>query len=156
MRWIWMTVAIMFLTLASCQSDATLPPIIETHVAATDIPPTSSEPSTSPTPAESSTMEASVSTPSSALTGMPPNETVDKIVTLVTQHLAQQQAISVEQIVLVEAQPMVWRDASLGCPRPNVDYMPVETPGFRIVLEAGGETYVYHTDETRRFVQCNR
>lgn len=159
MKWIWMIVQIVFLTLAACQSDTALPPMAETPVAATDIPPTLSEPSLSTTPTiptESSTMEASVSTSSPSSTRMPPNDTAQKMVTLVTQHLAQQQAIPAEQIVLVDARPTVWSDASLGCPRPNVDYMPMETPGFRIVLETGGETYVYHTDETRRFVQCNQ
>lgn len=156
MRRIWMIGTIMFLAIAACQSDAALPPVIETRVAATDFPPTLPEASTSTTPTKSSTMEASISSTSPELTAMPPDETAQKMVSLVTQHLAQQQAMPADQIALVEVQRTVWRDASLGCPRPNVDYMPMETPGFRIVLETGGETYVYHTDETRRFVQCNR
>jgi hypothetical protein len=86
----------------------------------------------------------------------PPNETADKMVTLVKQHLAQKLSIAVDQIMLSAVKPVVWRDAGLGCPKPGVDYIQMETPGYNILLEAGGKTYTYHTDETKRFVQCNK
>jgi hypothetical protein len=86
----------------------------------------------------------------------PPNETAETMVTLVKQHLAQRVGVPVDQIVVAEVKPVVWRDAGLGCPKPGVDYLRVETPGYNILLEAGGETYRYHTDETKRFVPCNQ
>ena len=57
---------------------------------------------------------------------------------------------------LEEIKSVRWRDASLGCPKPGVDYIQVETPGYNILLQTGGSTYSYHTDETRRFVACNK
>lgn len=39
-----------------------------------------------------------------------------------------------------------WSDASLGNPQPGEAYAQVITPGFKIVLTAGGEDYEYHTD----------
>ncbi len=87
---------------------------------------------------------------------IPLDAAAQKLVILVKEHLAQQLGIPVEQITLSEVKPAVWRDASLGCPKPAVDYIPMETPGYRIVLEAGGRTYNYHTDEVKRFVVCNR
>ena len=85
----------------------------------------------------------------------PPDETSEKMVTLVKGHMAQRLGIAVDQIVLSEIKSVVWRDASLGCPKPSIDYIQVETPGYTILLQAGGQTYTYHTDQTRRFVQCN-
>jgi hypothetical protein len=86
----------------------------------------------------------------------PPDESAEKMVALVKAHLAQKLSIPVDQIVLSEIKPVVWRDASLGCPKPGIDYIQVETPGYNISLAAGGKTYTYHTDQSRRFVQCNK
>ncbi|HET9590622.1 MAG TPA: hypothetical protein VFO91_17675 [Anaerolineales bacterium] len=85
-----------------------------------------------------------------------PDAAVQKMVDLAKGDLAQRLGIPIDQIALVEVRPTVWRDASLGCPQPAIDYIPMETPGYKIVLEAGGQTYNYHTDDDRRFVLCNR
>jgi hypothetical protein len=85
-----------------------------------------------------------------------PDAVSQKMVTLVKEHLAQKLGIPVEQITLSEVRPAMWRDASLGCPKPAIDYIQVETPGFNILLEAGGQTYNYHTNQSNRFVMCNR
>lgn len=86
----------------------------------------------------------------------PPDEASEKMVILVKGHLAQRLGIAVDQIVLSDVKPVVWRDASLGCPKPAIDYIPMETPGYKILLEAGGQTYNYHTDADKRFVLCSR
>jgi hypothetical protein len=77
-------------------------------------------------------------------------------VTLVKEHLARRLGIPLDQIALLEVKPAVWRDASLGCPKPAIDYIPMETPGYNIVLKTGERTYNYHTDQTKRFVVCNK
>ena len=87
---------------------------------------------------------------------MPPNEAAETLVTLVKGHLAKRLGIAPDQIVLSDIKPVVWRDAGLGCPKPSIDYIQVETPGYNILLEASGNTYRYHTDQTKRFVPCNR
>ena len=84
----------------------------------------------------------------------PPDEVSAKMVSLVKGHLAQRLNIAVDQIVVSDIKPVVWRDAGLGCPKPGVDYIQMKTPGYNILLEAGGNTYRYHTDETKRFVPC--
>jgi len=45
-------------------------------------------------------------------------------------------------------------DASLGCPKPDMVYAQVITPGFLVVLEAMGDEYEYHTDVGRFVVPC--
>ena len=86
----------------------------------------------------------------------PPNEAAASLVSLVKQHLSKQLNIAVDQILLSDIKPVVWRDAGLGCPKPGVDYIQVKTPGYNILLEASGQTYIYHTDETKRFVPCRK
>jgi hypothetical protein len=85
-----------------------------------------------------------------------PNGSAERMITLVKQHLAQRLSLTVDQIVLSDVKPVVWRDAGLGCAKPGVDYIQRETPGYTILLEAQGKSYRYHTDETKRFVPCNR
>ena len=118
-----------------------------------------------PTVSPGATPESPPAQPSNPLltpedTDMPspitPDAVSQKMVTLVKEHLAQKLGIPVEQIALSELKPVVWRDASLGCPKPAIDYIQVETPGFNILLEAGGQTYNYHTNQSDRFVMCNR
>ena len=84
----------------------------------------------------------------------PVDASAEKMIELVRSHLAEKVGMATEQILLSEVKAVVWRDASLGCPKPAVDYIQVETPGYRIVLEAGGNTYNYHTDQDKRFVLC--
>jgi hypothetical protein len=46
----------------------------------------------------------------------------------------------------VSVEEVEWPDGCLGVQRPNVACIQVITPGFRIVLEADGARYEYHTD----------
>jgi hypothetical protein len=47
-----------------------------------------------------------------------------------------------------------WSDTSLGCPEPGMMYAQVITPGFLVMIEAEGQQYEYHTDESRFVVLC--
>jgi hypothetical protein len=69
--------------------------------------------------------------------------------------LAQRLGVSVDEIAIKEVKAVEWKDASLGCPTRGVNYVQVVTPGYRIVLEAKGQTYDYRTDGRRIFL-CER
>lgn len=58
--------------------------------------------------------------------------------------LSQRLGIPAESITVVEAQEVVWPDASLGCAQPDMMYVQVLTPGYQVVLEADGQLYDYH------------
>ena len=45
-----------------------------------------------------------------------------------------------------------WPDACLGIAQRDVACAEVITPGYRIILEANGATYEYHTDGGSRAV----
>lgn len=62
------------------------------------------------------------------------------------QDLSQQLGIAREDIDVLSVEAVQWPDASLGCPEPGKMYIQMVTPGYRIVLSAGGQEYVYHTD----------
>jgi hypothetical protein len=49
-----------------------------------------------------------------------------------------------------------WRDSSLGCPKPGMNYLQVITPGYKIILESQSKRYEYHSDTNRRVVRCDK
>ncbi|MDA1188392.1 MAG: hypothetical protein O2854_01740 [Chloroflexi bacterium] len=54
-----------------------------------------------------------------------------------------------ESVQLDSAIDMEWPDASLGNPKLGQSYAQVITPGYKLVLEVGDDTYVYHTSMDR-------
>jgi len=62
--------------------------------------------------------------------------------------LAQRLKIDVNSITLVSVQPVDWPDACLGIQQPDVMCAQVITPGYKIILEANGQQYEYHTNES--------
>ena len=56
-------------------------------------------------------------------------------------------AINVKGVEFVE-----WPDSCLGVSQPDMVCAEVITPGYRIILEANGQTYEYHTDGGSRAV----
>lgn len=72
------------------------------------------------------------------------------------QDLAQRLGVSVDSITVREVEEVEWRDSSLGCPEPGKAYLQVITPGYKIILEAQGKSYEYHTDRGKNVVLCQR
>ncbi len=65
------------------------------------------------------------------------------------QDLSKRLGMSLEEIEVQSVKAVEWPDASLGCPQPGMMYAQVITPGYRILLKAGDETYEYHSDQKR-------
>lgn len=68
--------------------------------------------------------------------------------------LAQRLAVSVNEIILVEATSVVWPDASLGCPQEGMAYAQVLTPGYLIRLESGNKEFEYHASKGTFITYC--
>ena len=45
---------------------------------------------------------------------------------------------------VVSSEAVTWPDASIGCPRPGMQYAQVLVPGFRIRIQASTELLEYH------------
>jgi len=69
--------------------------------------------------------------------------------------LAQELAIAATDITIVAVEATEWRDSSLGCPKPGMNYLQVITPGYKITLAAQGQRYEYHSDTNKRVVRCD-
>jgi hypothetical protein len=81
-------------------------------------------------------------------------DTMEKLLDLIKQDLSRRIGANRDQINVVESQRVQWPDSSLGCPEPDMAYLMVITPGYRIVLEAGGQEHYYHTNDNDYFVYC--
>jgi hypothetical protein len=57
---------------------------------------------------------------------------------------ARRTGIEVAALKVASAERVTWLDGSLGCPEPDVMYTQALVPGYRIRIEAGGETLDYH------------
>jgi len=76
----------------------------------------------------------------------------DAVAAKCRKDLAGRLKVPAEQIAVVDVQAKVWPDAALGMPEPGKVYAQVQTPGWRIVLEAQGTRYLYTASErTCRF-----
>jgi len=98
----------------------------------------------------------------SDMTGLPDNPTADSAAAqssgaeaLASKTLSEHLSRPVEEIEVVSVTPIDWPDSSLGCPRPDRQYMQVITPGHVAVLRHGGATYHVHMAGGRAFV-CER
>jgi hypothetical protein len=68
--------------------------------------------------------------------------------------IAEALGVAPGDVTVIDASSEVWPDASLGCPEPDMLYAQVLTPGFRILVEAGGEQIEFHADERGNIVRC--
>lgn len=59
--------------------------------------------------------------------------------------LSQRTGADIGLIKLASIERVQWSDTSLGSPQPGMMYAQVIVPGFRMVLEAEGKRYLYHT-----------
>jgi hypothetical protein len=64
------------------------------------------------------------------------------------QSLSDELAIPLDQIEIVQVEPMEWPDACLGLPASGEECAQVLTNGFLLVVRADGQEYEIHTDET--------
>lgn len=110
-------------------------------------------------PAITSAPAATTATPLPIATPIATPEPADSVLDPVLESaargdLAQRLGIAATAITVRTVESVDWPDASLGCPQPGMMYAQVITPGYRIVLEAGGERYEYH-GSTNNVVFCS-
>ena len=68
---------------------------------------------------------------------------------------AAQRAGVAESAVRVETvESVIWRDGSLGCPRPDMMYTQALVPGWRLRVAAGGQALHYHASRRGQWLWC--
>jgi hypothetical protein len=55
---------------------------------------------------------------------------------------------------VISQEPVVWPDASLGCPRPGVNYTQALVKGYRIRIGTPGGELDFHASATGKLVLC--
>ncbi len=68
--------------------------------------------------------------------------------------LAHRLSISLDKITVTSAEAVVWPDGGLGCPQPGMAYIQVQQDGMRIILNANGKEYHYHSGQRRPPFLC--
>jgi hypothetical protein len=101
---------------------------------------------------EEPTMTPTGSTsPSSGPASRPPQSgPVDQAIA----DLARRLGVDPGQVSVVSSDEVTWRDGSLGCPEPGKYYTQALIEGTRIVLEARGKQYHYHSGGARSPFLC--
>ncbi len=84
--------------------------------------------------------------PTAQLTVIPASEAPQAALNA-RQDLAQKLNIPVDEITIVSVEEVEWPDGCLGAHIEGIMCIQVITPGYRVILEANGELYDYHTNE---------
>lgn len=149
---LWVSWALIILLLAACEPPL---PTARQQALPADTP-TPAMPSATPTSAKSKAEEKESAMPTvTPQVVIPAGSPAEKIVSAAKADLVERLGVAEEAIAVASLEEMQWSDSSLGCPQPDMMYLQVITPGFRIVLTASGQEYEYHTDLARA-VFCPR
>jgi hypothetical protein len=84
----------------------------------------------------------------------PEDPVAAELVGLAQRRVAETTNLPVRRIQVIEVKPYRWTDVSLGCPIPNEVYAQQEVDGYRIVLSANDQQFIFHTDFDR-VVACD-
>ena len=89
-------------------------------------------------------------------TEMDAEDPLPRLIERASEDLIQATGAASDAITVVSTEEVEWSDTSLGCQEPNKMYAQMITPGYKIVLESGGNTYDYHTaaDPEGPLVHC--
>jgi hypothetical protein len=68
--------------------------------------------------------------------------------------LASRQGVGRDQVDVVEVREVTWRDGSLGCPQPGMNYTQALVDGQLVVLAIGGKRFEYHGGPNRPLFLC--
>lgn len=74
-----------------------------------------------------------------------------ELAALARRRVATELDLPVQRVRLVSIRPYTWTESSLGCPQPDQTYSTVSTEGYRIVVRAGEQDYLFHTDTATLF-----
>ena len=131
---------------------ATVPPATATSAPRPTLQPTA-QPTGQPTAPPTATT-APTSAPRPAAPTPRPLTELDQAVQAAQADLAGRLGVSAQAVQVAEAAEVEWPNLAMGCPEPGMMYGQVIVPGFRVVLQAGGQLYQYHGDRKGTMKLC--
>lgn len=87
--------------------------------------------------------------------GLEPGEVPQELFDTVMANLLDRSGASIDDVVVVKNEAVVWSDGSLGCPQPDVMYTQALVNGYQLVFEVNGISYDYRLSEQGYFLLCN-
>lgn len=84
-----------------------------------------------------------------------PGEVPQQILAIFQDDLARRALVKHDAITVVSATEQQWSDGAMGCPQPGQMYTQMIVPGYRVVLQASGNRYAYHSDRRGKFIVCS-
>jgi hypothetical protein len=149
-----LTLCILLLSACVGSTEPTLLPASESNPAQptlrSDADPEVEAPAADPLAPTAEPEEAIVTTESELPSG------AEVLVDIAKTDLAVRLGIELAEIELISFEEVVWPDASLGCPHPDMNYRQIPMDGSRIVLAFEGTTYDYHSGGGREPFLCEQ
>lgn len=139
----WYLTLVVVILVAGCGAPAPTPTSATPAPAAQIEQPTTAAPPTQPLPAATSAPR-----PTPPASPIIPDAALASLVVKAQADLARVTNTAAAEVHLKSTQSVDWPDASLGCPKSGQSYAQVVTPGYLIVVEAGGKEYNYHASQT--------
>jgi hypothetical protein len=99
---------------------------------------------------------AEISSPEVTVMNGPHANELQQQVEIAKLDLANRLGIPVDEISVLRAESVTWRDGSLGCPQKGMMYTQALVPGSLIVLSASGASHEYHSGRKGPPVYCAR
>ena len=84
------------------------------------------------------------------------SELSNPLIQQATADLARRESVDTAEIELLRFEEVVWPDAGMGCPHPDMRYRQVPQDGTLIVLRLRGREYHYHSGGKRPPFLCER
>ena len=70
--------------------------------------------------------------------------------------LTERLGIPENEVTVELVETVTWNDGSIGCPQPGESYTQALVPGYRVVLEANGQTFDYHGIDGQNPFLCEK
>lgn len=83
-----------------------------------------------------------------------PDPSVASPASIAVADLAERLGVEPAVIEVIGVDEVTWRDGSLGCPDPGMNYTHALVPGLRIVLRVAGVDHEYHAGRRRGPFYC--
>ena len=86
--------------------------------------------------------------------GAATGEVPEALISTILSDAASRSGTAPDRIKVTRAESLVWSDGSLGCGKPDELYTQAPVPGYRVVLDAGGQVLDYRATERGAFRLC--
>jgi hypothetical protein len=86
--------------------------------------------------------------------GVAAKRTLSEMVESAVVAAAEKTGLARSELKVVSADAVVWADGSIGCAEPGMNYTMALVRGYRIIIDAQGETLDYHATERGYLLLC--